>query len=72
MTASSTTSAAWALPPRQRTKSRAPALRLALSAGRALLVALIVGQLGVALVSVLRTQANQLQKDLATTTELVP
>jgi hypothetical protein len=72
MTTLSTASSGWTLHPRQRTRKRSPVVQLALSSARALLVAVIVGQLGVALISVLRNQTDKLQKDLASTTELVP
>lgn len=70
MTTRSTASSDWALHGRRRTENRSPIVPLALSAGRAVVVALFVAQLGVALVSVLRTQTERLQADLATTSEL--
>jgi hypothetical protein len=70
MTTMSTASPEWALHGRQRTERRSPVVQLALSAGRTLVVAILVARLGVALVSVLRTQTERLQADLATTSEL--
>jgi hypothetical protein len=72
MTTLSTASSDWALHGRQRTEKPSPIVSLALSAGRLLVTALLVAQLGVALVSVLRTQTERLQQDLATTSELAP
>lgn len=72
MTTMSTASSGSALHGRQRTERRSPVVPLALSAGRTLVLALLVVQLGVALVSALRTQTERLQADLATTSELAP
>jgi hypothetical protein len=72
MTTPSTASSDWALHGRQRTEKPTPIVSLALSAGRILVTALLVAQLGVALVSVLRTQTDRLQTGLATTTGLAP
>ena len=72
MTTMSTVSSDSAPHGRRRTESRSPVVQLALSAGRALVVAILVAQLGVALVSALRTQTERLQTDLATTSELAP
>ena len=65
MTTMSTASSDWALLGRQRTERRSPVVQLALSAGRTLVVAILVAPLGVALVSVLRTQTERLHTDLS-------